>query len=202
MSEDTTKSDEQTKQVDSSAIHKKSVLQNLFRKESHYMWTLAFLVSAHVLYMTYLFPRDWADTPAALALIDRVASIVPALKFLRQEAPSYTHYWGVFYATFWIMVPIYFVLGFIGSFFLTPYRQEILIVKTSWVRIWAIFFLLLILATVTFAFPMLSFGIFINQMSEFIPKLILSWFVTAGIIYSVPRIACVLILKFKLNQNH
>jgi hypothetical protein len=200
--EDMTNSDEQAMQVNDSTMHKLGVMQKLFRKESHYVWATAFLVSAHVLYMTYLFPRDWADTPAALELIDRMASIVPALKFLQQNVPSYTHYWGVFYATFWIMVPIYFVLGFVGSFFLTPYRQEILIVKTSWVRIWAIFFLLFILAIVTFTFPMLSFGIFINQMSEFAPKLILSWFVTAGIIYSVPRIACVLILKFKLNCNH
>lgn len=202
MIEDETKFDEQTKQVDSSAIHKKSVLQNLFRKESHYMWTLAFLVSAHVLYMKYLFPRDWADTPAALALIDRMASIVPALRVLQQDVLSYTHYWGVFYATFWIMIPIYFVLGFISPFYFSAERYKKVVVKMGVGRTWALLLVAILCVLLAFAFPLLSFGPLVNQMSDFLPKLILSWFMTAGMFNFLANVIAILILKFKLNQNH
>jgi hypothetical protein len=177
------------------------ILQILFRKESHYVLTMGILASVHVLYMTYLFPRSWADTPSALALIDRVASIVPVIENLREHVPPYTNYWGVFYAVFWIMAPIYFALGFVGSFFLSPYRYQKLVVETSMGRVSAMLALFFAGVGFEFALPLLSFGAFMNQMSSFLPKLLSSWFVSAGLLYYLSQTLRVLILKFITNKN-
>ena len=181
-------------------------MPRLFKKESHYMWTLVVLVCLHVLYMTYLFPRSCADTPLTLALIDKVAEFVPALRNLQQHVPTYTNYWGMFYAVFWVMAPIYWGLGFVGSFFLSPYRYEKLVVQASAQRVWWITVIFFVLAAYAINSPMVSYGmsydIFMNQMSDVLPKLIVSWVAMAGILYSQARGIGALIIKFNLNRNH
>ena len=176
-------------------------MQNLFKKESRYMWALVFLVTAHVLYMTYLFPRDWADTPAALEFINRVASIVPVVRYLQQHTQLYTHYWGVFYSIFWIMAPIYFGLGFVGTFYISADRLEN-IVKIRMGRAFVLLLIFTFTVAVEFTFPMLSSKFLINQMSDFLPQLIWSWFVLAGSIYALANLIGILVLRFNLKRNH
>ena len=176
-------------------------MPRLFKKESHYMWTLVVLVCLHVLYMTYLFPRSCADTPLTLALIDKVAEFVPALRNLQQHVPTYTNYWGVFYAVFWVMAPIYWGLGFVGSFFLSPYRYEKLVLKTSLKRVFIMLLIALMCATYEFIYPILSAGIYPDQMSNFLLKLIFSWFFSAGMIYYSAQILGVFFKKLRRNSD-
>lgn len=174
--------------------------RKLFRKEIHYAWTMAFLVTCHVIYMTYFFHREWADTPAALAFINAVASVVPVISNLQQHAPPYTNYWGMFYAIFWVSAPIYWVFGLIGTFFLSSYRYDILIVKAKSWRVWLTLIISTVLLAYEFTFPMLAFGGFINQLSSFLPKLLITWIVGAGIIYGQARVVGALFIKSNLNQ--
>ncbi|MDR3389603.1 MAG: hypothetical protein P4L92_21375 [Rudaea sp.] len=176
-------------------------MHNLFKREPHYMWATFFLICCHVLYMTYFFPRYWADTPPAQGLINGVASLVPALKALQQHVPTYTNYWGLFNAIFWIMAPFYWALGFAGSFFLSPFRYAELVVKLPMWRLWLNFVIFFLLVLCGFIVPMQQVSGGLNQMSSFIPWLIFSWFVSAGVIYGQGRIAGAIIIKSKLSRN-
>lgn len=175
--------------------------QGFFKKESHYAWVMVLLVTCHVIYMTYFFPREWADTPTAMAFVNAIASFVPVIENLQQNIPLYTNYWGMFYATFWITYPIYIFLGIAGSFYLSPYRYKKLIIEASLGRVWAMLAMFFLCAVFFVFFPVLSLGIFINQMSIFLPKLILSWLSTAGSGYVLARIAMALVIRSNLNHQ-
>jgi hypothetical protein len=169
-------------------------LQNLFRKESHYVYALIFLVCCHVLCMTYLLPQNWADTPTALAIINTVGSVVPVVGNLKTAIPKlYTNYWGLFYSIFWIMSPFYALLGVMGSFFISSNLYE-KIMKMIVEKIFLYFLLYLALFEMVFNFPLLIFGL-VNQMSNFLPILLISWFVTACMPYVLARVIRILIFR-------
>lgn len=193
--------------------------QALFRKQSHYLWALVLLVAAYVLFMKYVFPPAWADSPQAVAFVREVASLVPAVnnivishhaspnssfgeRFVSNffaNMPPYTNYWGMFYATFWVMAPIFWVMGFIGSFFLSEYRYEILIVKNSPTKLFWQTTMACVFSSYEFAVPSTG-GYFLDQMSNFLPKLIHSWLVTAAVIYFSGLGLGALFQKVKLSR--
>ena len=170
--------------------------------------------------MTYLFPRTWADTSTSKDIINQVASIVPVLKNIQKpETPftgynqefvfremnkhetTYTNYWGAFYAIFWIMSPIYWIFGFVGSFFISQKRYEKFILRPySLVRVWAYFFLATAILAFILIFPISSNGIFFNQMSSSLPTLLFSWIITAGVLFSHGESTHLLILRFIINR--
>jgi hypothetical protein len=176
-------------------------LSRLFKSESHYMSTMAVLVGAYTLYMSLLFHKDWATASSLAWLVDAMAAIVPAIRGLREHVAACTPYWGLFYSFFWLTVPIYWVLGFAGARYLSPIRYQRLVVDTTVVRVVSILVLISIGAVFAFLYPWLSFGFFINQMSNFLPKLMLSWFVVASTFYFQAQVFRVLLFKLASNKN-
>ena len=160
---------------------------------------MVLLVCCHVIYMRYLFPREWADTPRALAFIDAMASIVPAISNLRLHVAEYTNYWGMFYATFWATYPVYILLGFIGSFYLSEYRYQKAVLATTWNRVALMSIVIFPLGIVIFYFPML-YSFAVHQISSFLPRLIMSWVATMGSGYMASRMT--MIIFFKSNLQH
>lgn len=178
------------------------VIEGLFRKESHYLWALVVLVFMHVLFMSYLFPLPWAETPLALAFVDQVATLVPSLRRMQQHVPAPIHYWGMFYAIFWVLAPIYWVLGFAGSFFLSPSRYQNFVVRMRLSQILSVLLIFTGCALFIFEIPMPLTGIYSDQMSQFLPKLLLFWGACAGVFYLQARGVAALILKFNLSRHH
>lgn len=176
-------------------------MMKLFRKESLFLWALFLIVLVHVLFMTYFFPHEWADTPRALSFIQNVASVVPVVANVIQHAPApNTNYWGMFYAVFWTEAPFFLLLGFISSFFLNQDQYEKMVIQTSKTRLIVTILICFVTSLFEFHFPFLSFGFFVNQMSSFMPKLLLSWFATAGVLYYTSQVFGAFIIKSQLHK--
>ena len=69
-----------------------------------------------------------------------------------QETPIYSNYWGVFYALFWVIAPIFLILGFVSSFFLSEKGLDALREKT-WLKLVIAFFFLMAITLFGFTVP-------------------------------------------------
>jgi hypothetical protein len=130
-----------------------------------------------------------------------MASIVPALRDLQQHVPLYTNYWGMFYSIFWVIAPVFFLLGLVGSLFLSKYRYQKLIVQTTKATLFGAFAACLGSGLAILFFPLISF-VFVDQMSSFLPRLLFSWAVMEGVIYYTGMCTGAFFLKFNLNKVH
>ena len=171
--------------------------------ELHYVCVVfasTFIVTA---VMTYAYPHEWAELPATLAFVDFLADTIPALRNIRQHIPPYTTYWGVFYAVFLSLAPVYILFGYLGSFFLSESRYQKLVLDISWLRLLSICSISLGCGLYILNFPLTSlgfpFGTYLNQISNFFPKLVLSWSMTMGIFYYLGQSAGAILQKFKLD---
>lgn len=153
--------------------------QRLFKNESHYWWLLFAIVFCFVMVMTYIFPRAWSDSPGALNFIEHAASIVPALRFF-QSSSQYTSYWGMVYAVFWVISPIFPALGFASTFFLDEEKYKRLTLQSDRKFFGMVCAIVLALISV-FLLP-LKAPLF-DQTSRFLPVLVCGWLITAGAPY-------------------
>lgn len=175
-------------------------MKNILKKPSHYMLATILIESIHVLWMTYLFPREWLVTQQATLFVNSVASVVPALRGLMQFSPRYTQYWGVFYATFWCITPIFVILGALGTFFFTVNGYQNIRKNNIWIYplgivVFFIIFLLSIFIPFIGNFP----NPFFNQMSSFLPLLMLAWSTTAMCPFALGWAIGCLIQKLKMS---
>lgn len=175
----------------------------MFRKEFHYDLLAFTIVLCYVLFMTYVFPREWADTSRALSFIDDVAHIIPALNNLKHHAPPYTSYWGMFYAIFWVMAPIFMALGFISVFFLSEkkYKKLILMISKKFLGVFLIF-VVAFLSALLFSFVSNFPNPLLNQMSNYLLLLILAWSTTAGVVYFMGKMLGVWYRRSELNLSN
>lgn len=170
-------------------------MKKIFKKESQCLSTASLIVCTYVLFMHFVFPRAWVDSAFALRVISRVAQTIPAVRRLCDDPTEYTNYWGVFFSIFWIISPIYWLLGFLGASRLNPHRHQKYVIETTVFRV-AIIFGIFTLGTVFLLFFPVFHGIYyIRQTSNFLPLLMLSWWATAGIIYFQAQACRVLIEK-------
>ncbi|WP_148264844.1 hypothetical protein [Collimonas fungivorans] len=174
----------------------------LFKKESHYGWTACAIIVFYVLFMSYVFPKAWADTPFALSFINTMASIVPALSNLIGHSPPYNNFWGVFYAGFWGISPIFFILGFFSAFFLTEkkYKNMVMASQVSFLGMCVVFLFVFVFVWV---FPFLGgfLSPFISQVSDAIPFRLIAWGMTAGALYLPGLILGTGCRRFNLNKK-
>ncbi|MBV6754797.1 hypothetical protein KV580_31265 [Pseudomonas chlororaphis] len=148
--------------------------------QSSYLWLTFGLVLCHGVYMTYFFPHEWAESPNSLAFVNAVAAVVPVIHGLVSHTPPYTPYWGMFYATFWCLAPLFFAAGARYTFFYpNEYYEKIKLNKPQAYIVVILFF---------FAFFMIPFCIpfiggfpnpILNQMSHFLPLRLFAWSTTA-----------------------
>ena len=188
--------------------YKTDWLRNIFRKESRYGWTIALLVGIHATYMKYLFPRELANTPLALSIIDLMSCTVPAIHLLRfppvhhsYYLAPYTNYWGMYYSSFWLISPIFIFLGFRGAFYFSPLRYKNLISEIKMWRLIVTSVIFISLGIYVYMMPLLSKNnAIINQMSDSLFKLYFSWMMVAGCLAGVGQTICVCCQKIKLNK--
>jgi len=155
---------------------------------------------AHVFGMTYLIPRGWLKTQQIALFVNFVASIIPALKALMLHSILYTPYWGLFYASFWCLTPIFVFLGLIGTFYF-PDKNLINIKNTSvyiyilGLVVFLIVFLIVLFLPFTGNFPNPLF----NQLSGILPLLMFAWCTTAMCPFALGWAIGCLIQKIKLS---
>lgn len=179
--------------------------ENLFRRKSHYNCFIFGVVSGFVILMSYFFPHEWASAPLALDFSTTMAVVIPAIDELIKTVPEQVDYWRLFYAIFWVMSPVYLILGVLMPILIKDDDKE----KPSkglWRFIEPSFFtemkhnkfsrngfeefafgtLLIIGMVVFFTFDSCSnttVRTILNMTSSFVPRLIISWGCLAYIIY-------------------
>lgn len=156
------------------------MISAFLKKQSSYLWLTFGLVLCHGVYMTYFFPHEWAESANAAAFIDAVAAVVPVLHDLKNHTPPYTPYWGMFYATFWCLAPLFFAAGAMTTFFFPKeYYERIKLKKPQGYIVLFLFFLMV--SMIPFFLPFI--GNFpsplFNQMSNFLLLRLLAWSATA-----------------------
>lgn len=134
------------------------------RNSDNYPFISWGIIVCYVIFMSYLFPRAWADTDQALSLVDTISAIVPMLRDI-QKIPSYNHYWGVFYALFWVIAPILMALGFVTAFLLKGKRLEAFQDK-SWYELSYLFVVSTAFSSFLFIFPDVGTRPWFNEMSS------------------------------------
>lgn len=145
--------------------------------------------------MHFLFREEWANAGWALRFVDEMGQIVPAIELLHEHWNSYTSYWGIFFSLFWVTVPIYWLLGFLGASRLSAFRRQKYVVETTIIRVIAILLLFSLGVGFFFAFPVLNGMRFVRQTSDFLPVLLWSWWFTGGLFYMQAQAFRVLITK-------
>lgn len=68
------------------------------------------LIFGYLAGMYFLFDPSWADTPFVAQLVEKVGSVVPMVRELR-NLPNYSNYWGLVYSGIWLLAP---VMGYLG----------------------------------------------------------------------------------------
>ena len=99
--------------------------QNLFKKDWHYGCLAVFLLIGYIAFMLFIFPKEWALTSQVDKFVEAVSNMVPMLRHYR-HAKEYDKFFGVFYAGFWMLSPIWLFLGWMISYcyFLTTKGYE------------------------------------------------------------------------------
>lgn len=131
-------------------------LDGLFKKESHYAWAAFILTFVVVLLMVYIYPHELAESSNSVVFVNAVARFVPIVRNFIQHIPPYTPYWGVFYSVFWTLVPIHIALGYTGTFFLSEYRYQRLIIEMTDPKFFMVSIFLLGLCSILFTFPIIN----------------------------------------------
>ena len=76
-----------------------------------------------MLFMVYLLPKGFPNGNSSIDFVNKLSSILPVLERIR-EGGGYDNYWGLFYAVFWLISPIYWILGFVGASLLNEEQQK------------------------------------------------------------------------------
>ncbi|WP_186038582.1 hypothetical protein [Burkholderia gladioli] len=166
-----------------------------FSKEAHYVGAMSLFLISYVTFMRYIFHFEWATTGIALKIINEMEAIIPAIEKLNDKSLESINYNKIFFSLFWIISPIFWILGFFGATKLTSHRRKILLRDTSALRIFSIVTLESLLVIFFWEFPMINGMILLNQTSKSIAILFISWWVPAAIIYYHAQMLKVLIMK-------
>lgn len=95
----------------------------------HYIFALSTLIAFALI---YLMPHEWAKSAFALALVDRVADIVPVIEWLRAHVPPYTPFWGFYYSVMWCLAVVHFLAAcFFLSRPITDFQREFVLSITG-----------------------------------------------------------------------
>jgi hypothetical protein len=170
----------------------------MFCKESQCFATAAVVACGYVLFMHFGFGESWSNSYLVMCVAKKMATIIPAIGKLRHDGVHYTNYWGAFFSFFWIISPIYWVFGFLGAPVLSVDRYKKLVVNTTILRVVVIFFLFSTGVAYLLTFPILNGMLVFNQVSDFFPVLLLSWWLVAGVIYYHALVLRVLVIKINI----
>lgn len=169
----------------------------LIRKPENYLWLTCLIVLTYVIFMTFIFPKAWADTSQMRRLTEMMSSVVPMIGNL-QKFPNYENYWGVFYAFFWIIALIFPILGFVSTFFLSESGMIALKQKSGLKFIFVLFFLGAINLFI-FTVPDAGSKPWFNEVSKYFLVLLFTCFEISGCLYGLGLFVGLCRLKSKEN---
>jgi len=95
-----------------------------------------------------------------------------------------------FYSLLYMFVPVYFFIGLIAAFFISPYRYRVLVVGVGKVKIVAMLVSYLLLSLLPMVAPMVGFGA-PTWLALF------NTIMVAGIVYMSARILVAVVVKFR-----
>ena len=180
---------------------KANTRSELFTKEAHYAWTTFLSGFAVALALIYWMPHEWANTKPANQFVNGVANIVPVIKNLREHVPPYTPFWGFFYSMMWCLTPIYLMLGYFGSFYLSEIRYQKMIIEASSARFLGSAFFIFILSFSWLNFPWINTYAIEPQSESTSFKQLIYVLIIFGIGYVNGRIIGAFQIRHQLRSN-
>ena len=142
-------------------------LRTRLTKRECFCQNLAYgIVLFYDIFMLFVFPESWVDTPQSIALINVMYPIVPMLR-LMLHSPLYTNFWGLFYSVFWLHIWIFPVLGFMQmtGFFIDKPRID-LVKRLSYAAMMMLEIFFVMLCLVLFELPVIRGHLWFDELSN------------------------------------
>jgi hypothetical protein len=170
------------------------------KSAAFYFYLSVGFLSLYVIFMWYVFPKPWSETPQAIALINFIAAVVPMLHKLRDSPiyPMYNNFWGIFYAIFWaFFAPCFVIVGYVGTI-CQPLNKERRNYFQNFSIAKLIIVFLAIFSIILFVFTTPAVGDWrLNEISNHLSVLLFACFEIATLLFSFG--AWLAIFKIKLN---
>jgi hypothetical protein len=157
-----------------------------FHYEPHYAALSAVISAITTTILYYHLPSGWENSEFAAWLSSALSSRIPAIQALETIENIDINYWKSFATVHFSLLPLHFLLGIVSGFFIdTPFEKKYEKISTK--QFFAIHFILIASIAYVACFPLINlnppYRFYIDQLSDFFPKLLISWFLPAGLLY-------------------
>ncbi len=169
-----------------------------FSYETHFA-TLSTVISiATTMIVFYLSPIGWERSEFASRLIDSLSEYIPSIQKFDLIINIDNQYWKAFAAIHFAALPIHFLIG-IASWSFLDEHVTMVYKKMSWKALFGNYLLAVFCVALPVHTPLVNLGPphcwYIDQISEFFPTLLFSWFTLSGLTYWVGNMTIPLISK-------
>jgi hypothetical protein len=168
------------------------------KREIYFAYLMLLICAGLVIVMTYFPLTFWENSTSSTFFVEKVSTFIPAIRFLSNKWHLYTNHWGVFYSVFFCLAPVFWFLGYFGTFYISPKRYLVLIVANSKNKLLISIAISSMLMVYIFYMPLNSAGFILDQTSDFFLKRLMSWEAVAVVFYMHARFTAALIIKSKL----
>lgn len=161
----------------------------IFRREEYYFGLLCLICISMVLYCKSDFYSFGLEH--ILAIGNVLANVFLGLSTI-MDGP-YDIKTKEFYSLFYLFVPVYFVIGLLAGFFISPYRYRVLVIGVGKTKIIIFLIVYSLLSLLPMVAPMVGFNT---------PVLFTSFntVMSAGIVYAAARMLVAVVTKFNLRS--
>lgn len=157
-----------------------------FSREVHFAALSTSISIATTLITYYHLPNEWAEKKSAQKLIELTSDHIPSIEKLQFIEGINNNFWQLFFAIHFRLLTLHFFIGIAGSVFLDE-QIEAIYEQMLWKMTLANY--LFALSCIAFAAytPLINLhpphSWYIDQISNFFPKLLFSWFCLSGLSY-------------------
>ena len=164
--------------------------RGLFRREEYYFGLLCLICISIVLYCKSDFYSFGLEQ--IIAMGGKLSNIYMGMSTIMDG--SYDIRTKEFYSLFYLFVPLYFVIGLLDVFFISPNRYKKMFVDMGFIKIIFAFFLVVALALLPMFAPMVGFN----------APILLTLFntiMTAGIVVAAGAMLTTIFIKFNISRS-
>lgn len=164
--------------------------RGIFRREEYYFGLLCLICTLIVLYCKSDFYSFGLDHILAIGSV--LANVYLGLSTIMEGA--YDIRTKEFYSLFYLFVPVYFLIGIAASFFISPYRYQILIARIKKTKLCFLLIFCFLLSQPPMHAPMIGF----NNPTWLT---LFNTIMMAALVYTVGRLSVAVITKFNLKRK-
>ncbi len=159
-----------------------------FSHEAHYaaLSTAISIITTVILH--YFTSSELQTNVITESLIRELSKYIPAIEKLELVQDINTQHWKVFFSIQFALLPIHFLIGVGSGFFIDEYLKNEY-KKISRLKIFIGYFISIACIPFIAYAPLINlgppYGWCLDQLSDFLPKLILSWLILSTLAYGI-----------------